>query len=213
MKGKSCVPLARLLDPLLISCHFLIVLEYARFIIPSTLPNVSTLSTFKCSCVTDLHIFRGIVATRSMVINSSCAFKFFCIPWTVTCTFLTRESQFLYNLFLTIILKPFLNVSLIYLIYVYVRRTWQPLLLSAPSSLHLLGLDFRRQCRSDMLALCTARLYLISYLHRPRICYHATLLDASPLLHTCLARTVVPISARRMTLWGRKLWAIPLLRV
>lgn len=26
MKGKSCVPLARLLDPLLISCHFLIVL-------------------------------------------------------------------------------------------------------------------------------------------------------------------------------------------
>lgn len=207
MKGKSCVPLARLLDPLLISCHFLIVLEYARFVIPSTLPGVSTLSTFKCSCVTDLHIFRGIVATRSMVINSSCAFKFFCIPWTVTCTFLARYAGYV---------KTFSLCFLIYLIYVYVRRTWQPLLLSAPSSLHLLGLDFRRQCRSDMLALCTARLYLISYqryLHRPRICYHATLPDVSPLLHTCLARTVVPISARRMTLWGRKLWAILLLRV
>lgn len=106
---------------------------------------------------------------------------------------------------------------LIYLIYVYVRRTWQSLLLSAPSSSHLLGLDFRRYCRSDMLALCTARLYLISYqrsLHRLRICYHATLPGVSPLLHTCLARTVVvPISARRMALWGRKLWAILLLRV
>lgn len=39
MKGKSCVPLARLLDPLLISCNFLIVLEYARFVIPFNSPR------------------------------------------------------------------------------------------------------------------------------------------------------------------------------
>lgn len=75
-----------------------------------------------------------------MVINSSCALSFCREPWTVTCTCLEWESQFLYNLFFTILFKPFLYYCFFNFSNLRVRGS-QSLLLSALSVVHLLGLD------------------------------------------------------------------------